>query len=98
MSQIDQILTLGRAYAEAEGIELSTVSWRVFGDTKKLHALESGKDLHTRRAAAALDWFRSNWPERAEWPLEATAPHQEGAAQKPVNSIHGPVLSATGGD
>lgn len=80
MSQIDQILTLARAYAEAEGVELSTVSWRVFGDTKKLRALEAGGDLHTRRATLALEWFRDNWTEQGEWPLEAGSPEQQGAA------------------
>lgn len=69
MSQIEQILTLARAYASAEGVELSTVSWRVFGDTKKLRALEEGGDLHTRRAAAAMDWFQDNWPDDASWPV-----------------------------
>lgn len=68
MSQIEQILTLARAYAEAEGVELKTVSWRVFGDTKKLRALEGGGDLYTGRATAALEWFRENWPEGAVWP------------------------------
>jgi hypothetical protein len=68
MSQIEQILTLARAYASAEGVELSTVSWRVFGDTKKLRALDEGGDLHTRRASAALAWFGENWPDGADWP------------------------------
>ncbi len=68
MSQIQQILALADAYADAEGIQLSTVSWRVFGDTKKLQALHDGGDLQTRRADGAMTWFRENWPTAAEWP------------------------------
>lgn len=75
MSQIDQILTLGHAYAKAEGVELSTVSWRALGDTRKLRALETGSDIQTKRAAAALEWFEKNWPDGVEWPLTV-----EGAA------------------
>ena len=68
MSIIESILSLSRAYAKAEKVSLTTVSWRVFGDTKKLRALESGGDLQTKRAASALQWFSDNWPARAHWP------------------------------
>ena len=68
MSIIENILTLSRAYAKAEKVSLTTVSWRVFGDTKKLRVLQTGGDLRTKRAAAALQWFGDNWPEKATWP------------------------------
>jgi len=74
MPSIAYILTLARVYAEAEQIEIKTVSWRVFGDGKKLDALEGGSDIQLGRYNAALQWFASNWPETAVWPTEVPRP------------------------
>ncbi len=68
MTQIEQILSLAKAYAASTGVELSTVSSRVFADGKKLAALEGGADIQTRRAEQALRWFAVNWPKGARWP------------------------------
>lgn len=68
MSGIDHLLALARAYGEAEGVPLKTVSWRVFEDTKKLARIEAGSDLHSRRLEKALAWFSANWPDGATWP------------------------------
>lgn len=43
--------------------EDSTVSYRVFGDTKKLTALRNGSDITVRRFNTAMRWFDQNWPE-----------------------------------
>jgi hypothetical protein len=75
---ISNIIALADEYGRVEGIESSTVSWRVFGDTKKLDALRNGADLQTRRYAKALDWFAANWPVGAIWPTDI--PRQTEAA------------------
>lgn len=74
MSAIDQLLILARAYGDAAGIERSTVSWRVFGDTKKLAAIEAGADIQVRRQERAVAWFARNWPSGAEWPAGIPRP------------------------
>jgi hypothetical protein len=80
MSGIDQLLELARAYAEAEGLELSTVSWRVFGDTKKFGAIETGSDIQVRRYEKAVRWFSAHWPDRATWPSNIERPQSAEAA------------------
>lgn len=79
MSGVQQLLALARAYGQAEGIESSTVSWRVFGDTKKLGALEAGGDINVGRFERAMRWFASNWPASAAWPREVPRPATEAA-------------------
>lgn len=68
MSGIDQLLSVARTYASAEGVELSTVSWRALGDTKKLGALERGKDIQVGRLEKTMRWFANNWPADLPWP------------------------------
>lgn len=74
MGMIDSLLSTARAYAAAEGLDLSQVSWRVLGDTKKLPAIESGADIQVRRFEKAMNWFSENWPEGATWPAEVARP------------------------
>lgn len=91
MMSIDHLLTLSRIYAAAEGVSLSAVSWRVFGDTKKLPAMEGGADIQVRRYGRAVQWFADNWPNGAEWPPEierpspSIVPSQEPAAEEAVS-------------
>jgi hypothetical protein len=74
MTLIDQIRDLAAAYAAATGLEPSTVSWRVFGDTKKLAMIADGADLTTRRFEAAVSWFSAHWPAGAAWPATVRRP------------------------
>jgi hypothetical protein len=74
MNAIDQLLALARTYATAENLDLSTVSWRALGDTKKLTALESGRDIQVRRCDAAIQWFSDHWPVSAVWPIAVPRP------------------------
>lgn len=63
MFAIDTLIARADAYKKAAGIaDDSTVSYRVFGDTKKLAALRKGADLTTRRFNSAMKWFEQNWP------------------------------------
>lgn len=70
MSSTDDLMTLARAYSKALGLKMSTVSWRALGDTKKLAAIESGRDIQVRRCEQAIGWFSVNWPPEASWPAE----------------------------
>lgn len=68
MTGTEELLTVARVYAAAEGIELKTVSSRALDDGKKLGALEAGADIQVGRLERALRWFSANWPVDAEWP------------------------------
>ncbi len=74
MTCIAQILALTEAFTKATGLEAKTVSWRVFGDSKKLAAVAAGADLSTRRFEAAVAWFSANWPVDADWPASVKRP------------------------
>jgi hypothetical protein len=68
MIDTDQLLEVARAYSAAENIDLSTVSWRALGDTKKLAALDRGKDIQVGRFRKTMQWFSDHWPANAIWP------------------------------
>lgn len=72
---LKQLLEVARAYEAAENIDLSTVSWRALGDTKKLTAIvEGNSDIQTRRLLKTLQWFSDHWPENAIWPDSVVRP------------------------
>lgn len=62
------MLAVAHAYGAATGLELSQVSWRALGDTKKLGALEQGADIQVGRYERVMQWFSDHWPADAEWP------------------------------
>lgn len=67
MVEIDDLLAIADAYKKAAGIDRdSTVSYRVFRDTKKLAYLRAGGDITVGRFNAALCWFAENWPAGAD--------------------------------
>lgn len=76
MDAIAELITAARRYAEFEGVETTTVSWRLFRDSKKLDALINGSDIQVRRHAQAMIWLSVNWPEGCDWP--------EGIARSPL--------------
>jgi hypothetical protein len=82
MSAIEQLISVVQAYrAAAPELEVTTLSWRMFGDTKKLAAIIDGEaDLHTRRHEKAMRWLSVNWPEAAAWPAGIDRPAQSEAA------------------
>jgi hypothetical protein len=79
MIGIAQLLTLVDAYRTATGTEDTTVSHRVFADSKKVGALRDGADITTGRFNAAVLWFSENWPDGAEWPAGVARPDREAA-------------------
>lgn len=74
MSSIDDLIAVARAYGEAEDIDLSTVSWRSLGDTKKLDAIVGGRDIQVRRFEKTMQWFADHWPDNAVWPADVARP------------------------
>lgn len=74
MDAIDQLLAAARAYAAFSGIELTTVSWRLFADSKKLDALVGGSDIQVRRHEAAMRWLSDGWPDHCAWPEGVARP------------------------
>lgn len=68
MLQIAHLLALADAYEEAVGISDTTLSFRIFGDSKKLAALRGDADITTGRFNEALGWFAKHWPKDADWP------------------------------
>ena len=74
MRGTQQLLTLAEAYAVTEGIELTTVSSRIFNDGKKLNAIKAGADLYSGRLEAAIRWFDDRWPVGLDWPAGIARP------------------------
>jgi hypothetical protein len=74
MSGIESLLCVARAYAAAAKVDLSTVSWRALGDTKKLGAMADGADIQVRRYEKTMQWFSDNWPEGFDWPAAVPRP------------------------
>lgn len=69
MMDVAALLRLADAYKAAAGVPSDkTVSHRVFADGKKLGALREGADITVGRFNAALEWFRSNWPQGHVFP------------------------------
>lgn len=81
MSSLDDLIAVARAYGEAEDIDLSTVSWRALGDTKKLDAIVAGRDIQVRRFEKTMHWFADHWPAAAIWPPEVERPSPTTAPQ-----------------
>ncbi|WP_449411437.1 hypothetical protein [Methylobacterium komagatae] len=57
MSAIDRLLSVAQTYREATGLRTTALSWRLFGDSKKLGAIENGADIQVTRYERALQWF-----------------------------------------
>jgi len=81
MFHIADLLSLAdefiRAAPMAAPIKEVTLSYRVFGDSKKLKMLRQGSDITVRSFNAALVWFSVNWPDGAEWPADVARPTGE---------------------
>lgn len=80
MIDITALLRRADEYKRLSGImQDKTVSYRVFGDSKKLESLRCGADITVRRFNAAIEWFDQNWPlaENPPQPAASAAPTQE---------------------
>lgn len=74
MIQIAHLLALADEFERVESIEDKTLSFRVFGDSKKLSALRAEADITTGRFNSAIQWFADNWPSGAVWPKGVQRP------------------------
>lgn len=68
MSAIAQLLLVARIYREATDLKPVTLSWQLFGDSKKLERLERGFDIQVTRYERAMQWLSDHWPANATWP------------------------------
>lgn len=84
MSRLDHVVILAQAYGESMGLGNTTVSWRVFGDSKKLAAIVGGADLQVTRYERALQWFSDHWPATLTWPQDIPRPAPDGVASRGV--------------
>lgn len=87
MLHVPHLLEVADAYKLAAGISAdTTVSSRVFGDSKKITALRAGGDITVGRFNSAIQWFRGNWPSGAAMP-DVLRPHAaEHATPTPASS------------
>lgn len=74
MFEIAHLLALVDAYEAAEKIGDTTLSFRVFGDSKKIAALRDKSDITTSRFNGAVEWFSKNWPPETKWPAHVQRP------------------------
>jgi len=89
MNARQQLLACADRYAEALDLEQKTASWRIFGDQKKLAALQAGGDLYTGRLEAAMQWLSDNWPDGAEWPAGVARPSVSVSPGEPPSAPDG---------
>lgn len=74
MLQIAHLLALADEFQRVSPTEDKTLSFRVFGDSKKLSALRGEADITTGRFNGAVQWFSDHWPDDAVWPKGIARP------------------------
>jgi hypothetical protein len=63
------LLDVADAFLQAENaLSETTLSYRIFGDTKKIAQMRGGADLTLTRFNLAMRWFAQNWPASAPVP------------------------------
>lgn len=65
----DNLLAIAGAYARAEGVPLSRVARRCYGNVNFFANLRKTGDVSAPTVEKTLSWFRKNWPENADWPF-----------------------------
>lgn len=74
MLEIKDLLLVIDAYKKATDVPDTTISNRLFGDTKRLGMLRAGSDLYSARLNKAFRWLSNNWPAGGKWPGEVKRP------------------------
>jgi hypothetical protein len=82
MVTIDEFLKLTETYAKALDVPLTTVSFRLFNDGKRLDMLrdDDSRDVGIRKVEGAVQYLSDNWPERTAWPKGIDRPSAAKAA------------------
>ena len=78
----DHLLEVADHFRTLTGVEEVTLSYRVFGDTKKLRQLRGAHGITIDRFNAAMSWFAKNWPDGATLP-ERLGPYTPPEAAAP---------------
>lgn len=78
------LLTLVDRFLAVTGLPETTLSYRIFEDTKKIADLRRGRDITLGRFGMAMRWLAENWPEGDDRPADlkdwAPVPPAEDAA------------------
>jgi hypothetical protein len=69
----DDLLACADQFRVLTGVEEVTLSYRMFGDTKKLRVLRGDAGITLDRFNAGMTWFATNWPEGADLPEKLQA-------------------------
>jgi hypothetical protein len=64
----DDLLRVADAFRAITGMEDAGMSWRAFGESKKLGLLRGDADITLGRFNTAMAWFAANWPEGSDLP------------------------------
>jgi hypothetical protein len=64
-----EVLYLAEELAIAEGVAVSSISKRIFGNKSFTARLERGYDMNSRNLNKMARWLTENWPEDVPWPL-----------------------------
>jgi hypothetical protein len=68
MSGREHLLNLADTYCSVVQLPRTTVSFRLFNDSKRLDAVANGKDILLGSYERAVRYFAENWPAGADWP------------------------------
>lgn len=68
MQTKDDLLECVDLFRALTGLEEVTLSYRVFGDTKKLRQLRGSAGITLDRFNAAMIWLAVNWPTGVDLP------------------------------
>lgn len=63
----EDLLLIGRRYASARGIEMSTLATYAAADGRFFQRLAEGR-VTVRRMESVRRWLSDNWPAHLEWP------------------------------
>ncbi len=74
------ILLLSEEWLRRTGLRETTLSSRLYGESKKIASLRKGSDLTLSRYRDSLQWFHENWPPNAIWPDGIARPNTKVAA------------------
>lgn len=79
MIDLTLLFQLFDAYCRQEGIPETTLSSRIYGESKKIALLrERGeRNLSVERYNDTLKYLSSHWPDEAEWPSSIARPRPE---------------------
>lgn len=79
---LEHLRKLATIYAEAVGMEPSTVAQRAFGDWRFFKRLEETEraSFTVRKYDAAVAWFDERWPVGAVWPEGVSRPSEDRSA------------------